>query len=69
MNQTFEEYVKHYNKKDPDIKYKYNHSYRVMEKTKLLTKDLKKEDQMLAEVIGLYHDIGRFEQDKYLKGK
>lgn len=64
MNQTFEEYVKHYNKKDPDIEYKYNHSYRVMEKTKLLTKNLTEEDQMLAEVIGLYHDIGRFEQDK-----
>lgn len=64
MNQAFENYIKNYDMKDPDINYKYKHSYRVMENTKIITKNLPKEDKKLAEIIGLYHDIGRFYQDK-----
>ena len=66
MNQAFENYIKNFDMEDPDIKYKYYHSYRVMEKSKYLAKKLKlsEEDKFLAELIGLYHDIGRFEQDK-----
>ena len=62
----FDEYVFKYDMNDPDINYKYHHSYRVMdimeqlsEKLKLSTKDI-----YLAKIIGLLHDIGRFEQDK-----
>lgn len=64
MNQAFENYVKNYDMNDPDIHYKYYHCYRVMEKSKMLAKNMSKENQQLAEIIGLYHDIGRFEQDK-----
>lgn len=64
MNQAFESYVKNYDMNDKDINYKYHHSYRVMENAKMIAKDMPKEDQVLAEIIGLYHDIGRFYQDK-----
>lgn len=62
----FDEYVSNYDMSDPDINYKYYHSYRVMNVMELLaTKiNLTKEDIHLAKVIGLLHDIGRFEQDK-----
>jgi len=51
---------------DPDINYKYYHSYRVMDASILLATKLKlaKKDIYLAKIIGLLHDIGRFEQDK-----
>lgn len=62
----FDEYVSKYDKKDPDINYKYHHSYRVMNIMELLaTKlNLPEKDIYLAKIIGLLHDIGRFEQDK-----
>ena len=62
----FDEYTSNYDMLDPEINYKYYHSYRVMETMKLLaTKlNLNDEDIQLAKVIGLLHDIGRFEQDK-----
>ena len=51
---------------DKDINYKYYHSYRVMNIMELLATKLKitPKDIHLAKVIGLLHDIGRFEQDK-----
>ena len=64
MNKAIEKYVKNYDMTDKDIYYKYHHSYRVMEKAQMFAKNLSEEDQKLATVIGLYHDIGRFEQDK-----
>lgn len=64
MNKAIENYIKNYDMTDKDIHYKYHHSYRVMEKAQMLAKNLSEEDQKLATVIGLYHDIGRFEQDK-----
>ena len=66
MNKYFDEYVSNYDMSDPDINYKYYHSYRVMNMMELLaTKlNLSEKDKYLAKVIGLLHDIGRFEQDK-----
>ena len=62
----FDEYVSNYDMFDPDINYKYYHSYRVMEVMELLAKKLNmnEKDIHLAKVIGLLHDIGRFEQAK-----
>lgn len=63
---AFEQYTSKYDMEDSDINYKYYHSYRVMEHAKYLAEklNLSKEDKALATIIGLYHDIGRFEQDK-----
>ena len=64
MKEIFDNYVKKYDIDDQKIKGKWEHSYRVMEKAIMLAKKLKlsEEDIYLAEVIGLLHDIGRFEQ-------
>ena len=62
----FDEYVFNYDMKDPDINYKYYHSYRVMDAMELIAinLNLSNEDIELAKTIGLLHDIGRFEQDR-----
>lgn len=61
---AFKNYIKNYNPEDPQIKLKIAHMLRVAEVSKSLAKslDLKEEDVELAELIGLLHDIGRFEQ-------
>lgn len=61
---AFKEYIKDYNPEDPKIKIKITHIERVAQVAKELAKDLKlsQEDIELAELIGLLHDIGRFEQ-------
>lgn len=61
---AFDNYVSNYNLEDKDIKIKYEHSYRVMELSKKYSKLLgfSEEEQELATLIGLLHDIGRFEQ-------
>ena len=66
ISQVFNNYVGRYNMEDADINYKYYHSYRVMNYAKELAKklNLSKEDQKLAIINALFHDIGRFEQDK-----
>ena len=66
IKKAFENYTKKYDMEDDDISYKYYHSYRVMNHAKYLANklNLSKEDKHLASIIGLYHDIGRFEQDK-----
>ena len=66
MEEALKKYIKNYDTSDPDIKYKYYHSYRVMENSSVLaeTLNLSETDKTLALIIGLYHDIGRFEQDK-----
>lgn len=60
----FKEYVKNFNPKDEKVKIKISHIERVSQIAKNLAKDLKlpQEDIELAELIGLLHDIGRFEQ-------
>lgn len=62
----FDKYISNYDMSDPEINYKYYHSYRVMDIMETLAIELKlsSEDIHLAKVIGLLHDIGRFEQDK-----
>ena len=64
MLEEFKKYVSNYDLSNPKIKLKYNHSIRVMNLAKKYAKLLhfSKEDIELATVIGLLHDIGRFEQ-------
>ena len=66
MIEAFERYVSNYDMNDINIKLKYDHSYRVMELNKKYATLLgwNKEDIELATIIGLLHDIGRFEQLK-----
>lgn len=65
----FNIYVSNYNMKNPNIKLKYKHSFRVMEIIEEIAIKMKlsSEDVTLAKVIGLLHDIGRFEQLKEFK--
>ena len=62
----FKNYIKNYNPNDPKIALKISHIERVSKKAKSLAEslNLSKEDVDLAELIGLLHDIGRFEQIK-----
>ena len=64
--QTFKEYVKNYNPEDEKIKIKIGHIERVSQIAKKLAENLNldQEDIELSELIGLLHDIGRFEQAK-----
>ena len=61
---VFKEYIKNYNIEDEKVKLKISHILRVSQISKKLAEDLKldEEDIELAELIGLLHDIGRFEQ-------
>ncbi len=65
MKKLFDNYVKNY-KQDDGITLKINHSKRVSKINKdLATKlGLNKEDIKVAEIIGLFHDIGRFDEWK-----
>jgi len=69
LEKAFDEYVSNYNLKNKDIKLKYTHSYRVMKLQEKYAKLLgfSKEDVELAKVIGLLHDLGRFEQLRVYK--
>lgn len=60
----FKNYISAYDENDPKINLKITHTYRVMEICGILAKgmDLPEEKRKLAELIGLLHDIGRFEQ-------
>lgn len=64
MIEAFNEYVSNYDLNNIDIKSKYDHSLRVMELSKKYATLLgfSDEDIELATLIGLLHDIGRFEQ-------
>lgn len=60
----FDKYISNYDLNVKQIRYKYYHSYEV---EKLMKKiairlNLSKDEIKLAELIGLLHDIGRFEQ-------
>lgn len=62
----YKEYISNYNPEDPKIALKIAHIYRTAEKAKKIAVNLglSEEDIKLAELIGLLHDIGRFEQIK-----
>ncbi len=57
-------YIKKYDDTNPKIKLKKDHIFRVAYNSKQIAEKLKlsEEDIKLAEIIGLLHDIGRFEQ-------
>ena len=61
---AFDEYVKNYNPEDEKIMLKINHIKRVSKISRNMAIDLNlsEEDKNLAELIGILHDIGRFEQ-------
>jgi len=62
----FQNYTKKYDLKNEKILLKVLHTYRVMDNCIDIAKslDLKHEDLSIAALIGLLHDIGRFEQIK-----
>ena len=61
---AFDEYVASYDKGEKEILSKYHHSYAVSDLMAELAfrLNLSKEEIVLAKVIGILHDIGRFEQ-------
>lgn len=61
---AFKEYVKNYDPEDKKIMLKIKHIERVANLSKKMAEELNlsEEDTQLAELIGLLHDIGRFEQ-------
>ena len=61
---AFREYIKAYNPEDEKIKIKIGHIKRVEEQSKWIATSLglDEENILLAKLIGLLHDIGRFEQ-------
>jgi putative nucleotidyltransferase with HDIG domain len=64
--EIFEKHVNAYDLENNKIKLKYHHSYRVADICKSIATSLKLDDEEinLAYLIGLLHDIGRFEQLK-----
>ena len=64
LEKAFDNYVSNYDMNVRQINFKYYHSYRVKDLMKKLAIDLNlsKKEIEVAEVIGLLHDIGRFEQ-------
>ena len=66
INNEFLKYVDQFDLTDENIQRKKLHSLRVQKISKIIAEDLKlnKEYIDLATLIGLLHDIGRFEQEK-----
>ena len=66
MLEEFEKYISEYSLNQSYMKLKHDHSIRVMELMGKYAKELgyNEEDIELAKLIGLLHDIGRFEQYK-----
>lgn len=60
----FEKYVSNYNPEHPRVALKISHIYRVTDNCKMIAEylGLSEEQVKLAELIGLFHDLGRFEQ-------
>ena len=60
----FLKYTERYDVSDEEIKRKQLHSLRVMQRSKIIAQSLKlsEEEIQVATLIGLLHDIGRFEQ-------
>ena len=66
INEEFNKYVSNFNQNDGRIKLKIGHIKRVSKKCNKIAQNLKLNENeiKLAETIGLFHDIGRFEQAK-----
>lgn len=64
--QAFEEYLNGYDREDDKVRLKIVHTYCVVDCAEEIAErmGLSREDRELAGVIGLLHDIGRFEQLK-----
>ena len=62
--EEFLKYTANYDHHSDKIERKEKHSLRVVERSTMIAKylNLNEEDTLLAELIGLLHDIGRFEQ-------
>ncbi len=60
----FLNYVENYNSSSGRIKLKIKHILKVVENSKIIAKELGLDEEKirLAELIGIFHDIGRFEQ-------
>ena len=66
----FDKYVSHFNPNNGRIKLKIDHIKRVATMSKKIAKNLNLDEEQvkLAELIGLFHDIGRFKQaELYMK--
>ena len=63
-SQEFDKYARNYDLTLETLKMKYHHTYRVMKISEDIAKslNLSEEDIELAKLIGLLHDIARFEQ-------
>ena len=63
---AFENYISNYDLNDDLIRLKYYHTYKVVDLMAEIAYrfNLDKEHLELAKIIGLLHDIGRFEQIK-----
>lgn len=61
---AFKEYVENYDVNDSKIQLKIKHTYKVVENSEKISArlNLSEEEQKLAQLIALLHDIGRFEQ-------
>ncbi len=66
---TFNNYIKSYDMNDLKTKWKVIHTFRVVEVCEILAQklNLNEEQTELIKLIGLLHDIGRFEEAKILK--
>jgi putative nucleotidyltransferase with HDIG domain len=66
VKEAFQTYVENYNHNEPRIKLKIEHTYRVAVLSEKIARSLhlKEEEVELAWMIGMLHDIGRFEQLK-----
>ena len=66
VKEAFDKYTNNYDMTNKNIRLKYEHSYAVMDLMGELAfrLNLDKEKIELAKIIGLLHDIGRFEQLK-----
>lgn len=64
--EMFDKYIENYDMNTKEIRYKYYHSYRVEKLMGTLSDslNLNPKEKEIAELIGLLHDIGRFEQIK-----
>lgn len=64
VRENFKNYTENYNATDPKIALKIHHTYRVAELCEQIAESehMEKEEQELAWLLGMLHDIGRFEQ-------